>query len=35
MRGKTIVFEKFSAVVFRGDLEHAGAEWTRLQRDWN
>ena len=35
MRGKTIVFDKFSAVVFRGDLEHAGAEWTRFQRDWN
>ena len=35
MRGETIVFDKLSAAVFRGDCEHAGAEWTRFQRDWN
>jgi hypothetical protein len=35
MRAETIVFDQFSAVVFRGDLEHAGAEWTRHQRGWN
>lgn len=33
MRGKTTVFDKFSAVVVRGDLDRAGAEWKRFQRD--
>ena len=30
---RVIEFGKFSAIVFRGDLEHAGAAWAR--RDWN
>ena len=30
---RVIDFGKFSAIVFRGDLEHAGAAWRR--RDWN
>ena len=34
VKGREVInFDQFSAVVFRGDLEHAGAAWSR--RDWN
>ena len=34
MRGETIKFGQYSAVVFRGDLEHAGAAWTKMRLNW-
>ncbi len=34
MRGETIKFGQYSAVVFRGDLEHAGAAWTKVRLNW-
>lgn len=34
MRGDTIKFGQYSAVVFRGDLEHAGAAWTKVRLNW-
>ena len=35
MRGETIQFGQYAAVVFRGDLEHAGAAWSRSEHRLN
>ena len=34
MRGETIEFGQYDAVVFRGDLEHAGAAWNLKRLNW-
>jgi hypothetical protein len=34
MRGETIQFGQYAAVVFRGDLEHAGAAWDFMRLNW-